>query len=201
MAGQGIERREVLKMLAIGAWASRFPGFSRWAYACEHLSPALTQPRPVQYTPQFFTPSEYATLERLTELIIPSDGTPGAREAGAAEFVDFMVSADTEVQYRFRYGLSWLDAHAQSLLGKTFLELSADAQTDLLEHLAYKDKYRPGEEDGREFFRLMREYTVMGFYTSRIGMEQLDCPGLKLYAESPGCPHVGDPEHRHLKEG
>jgi gluconate 2-dehydrogenase subunit 3-like protein len=202
MAGQGIERREVLRMLAIGAWASQFPGFSRWTYACEHLSPGPAQIRPAEYTPQFFSPSEYATLERLTELIIPSDGKPGAREAGVAEFVDFMVSAEKDVQYRFRYGLDWLDAHAKSLDGKTFMELSAGEETEVLEHLAYKEKHRSGEEDGREFFQLVRRYTTMGFYTSRIGMEQLDYPGLRLYSESIGCPHKDDPEHKHLgKEG
>ena len=198
MAGQGIERREVLRMLAIGAWASQFPGFSRWAYACEHLEPGPAQIRPAEYTPQFFSPAEYATLERLTELILPSDGTPGAREAGVAEFVDFMVSAEKDVRYRFRYGLDWLDALSSSLHGKTFMELQPSEQTDMLEHLAYKDKNRPGEEDGREFFQLIRRYTMMGFYTSRIGMEQLDYPGLKLYSESVGCPHVGDREHQGL---
>ena len=48
------------------------------------------------YTPQFFSKQDFAHVERLTELIIPSDQTPGAREAGAAEFVDFMVAHDTE---------------------------------------------------------------------------------------------------------
>jgi len=198
MAGQGIERREVLRMLALGAWASQFPGFSRWVYACEHLSPGPTEIRPAEYSPRFFSPAEYTTVERLTELIIPSDGTPGAREAGVAEFVDFMASADSSIQYRFRYGLSWLEAHAQSLYGRRFMDLAADEQSGLLEHLAYKDHFRPGEEDGRAFFELIRDYTVMGFYTSRIGMEQLDYPGLKLYSESPGCPHKNDPEHKHL---
>jgi len=69
----------------------------------------------------------------------------------------------------------------------------------MLEHLAYKDKYRPREEDGQAFFKLLREYTVMGFYTSRIGLEELDYPGLKMvYDEMPGCPHQDDPEHKHL---
>jgi gluconate 2-dehydrogenase gamma chain len=44
----------------------------------------------------------------------------------------------------------------------------------------------------------MRRYTVMGYYTSRIGLEELDFPGLKMYAQSPACPHKDDPEHRHL---
>ena len=45
----------------------------------------------------------------------------------------------------------------------------------------------------------MREHTLMGFYTSRIGLEQLGYPGLQFYAESPGCPHPDDPEHAHLR--
>ena len=193
-----MERREVLRVLALGAWASQFPGFSRWVYACEHLSPGPAEIRPAEYSPRFFSTPEYTTVERLTELIIPSDGTPGARGAGVAEFVDFIASADSSIQYRFRYGLSWLEAHAQNLYGRKFIELAADEQSGLLERLAYKDHYRPGEEDGRAFFDLIRDYTVMGFYTSRVGMEQLDYPGLKLYSESPGCPHVDDREHRRL---
>ena len=198
MAGQGMERREVLRVMALAAAASQFPGFRRWAFACDHLADGALQPRPAQYTPQFFNPHEYASLERLTELILPSDGSPGANEAGVSEFVDFMVWSDPSLQYRFRYGLAWLDAHASNLHGKAFLDSGADQQTGILEHLAYKDRYRQGEEDGRAFFNLAREYTLMGFYTSKVGLEQLDFPGFKLYAESPGCPHGGDPEHLHL---
>ena len=44
----------------------------------------------------------------------------------------------------------------------------------------------------------MREFTVMGFYTSEIGFKELDNPALKFYSESPECPHKDDPEHRHL---
>jgi len=198
MAGQSVERREVLRVMALAAAASRFPGFHRWAFACEHAGAPAGQVKPGAYTPQFFTPQEYATIERLTDLIIPSDGSPGARETGVSEFVDFMVFSDPGIRYRFRYGLTWLDAHAEQLHGKPFCDLSAEDQTEILRHLAYKDKFRPGEAEGREFFKLVREYTIMGFYTSRAGLEQLDYPGLKFYSESPGCPHGNDPEHLHL---
>ena len=50
----------------------------------------------------------------------------------------------------------------------------------------------------RRFFERMREYTVMGFYTSRIGLEALDYPGLKIYTEVPECPHPGNAGHRDL---
>lgn len=198
MAGQGMERREVLRVMALAAAASQFPGFHRWVFACGHEPPGGAQVRPAQYTPQFFSAHEYSTVERLTEMIVPSDGTPGAREAGVSEFIDFMVWSDPGVQYNFRTGLTWLDAHSERLHSKPFGDLDANQQNEILEALAYKDRFRPGEEDGRAFFRQIREYTMMGFYTSRVGLEQLDCPALKFYTESPACPHPNDPEHKHL---
>ena len=202
MGGQNPSRREVLRILSLAGAASQFPGFSRWSFAGQHVQMASISPQASTagtYLPQFFCAEEYATLERLTELIIPSDGSPGAREAGVSEFVDFMVGSDPSIQYRFRFGLAWMDSHARWLHGKRFLELSSDEQSAMLKPLAYKAQYRPREEDGRAFFRLVRKYTVMGFYTSRIGMEQLGYPGLQsVYQEMPGCPHVDDPQHRHL---
>jgi hypothetical protein len=203
MAGQGLDRREILRAMALAAAASQFPGFQRWAFACDHVGAhagenGSSPPRATAYVPQFFTSDEYATVERLTELIIPSDGTPGAREAGVSEFVDFMTASDPGSQYQLRYGLTWLDAHSDKLHGKPFRQLEADDQSDILKHLAYKDQYRDGEDEGRQFFGSVRELTLMGFYTSRIGLEALDFPGLKFYAESPGCPHVDDRGHLNL---
>ena len=198
MAGQSIQRREVLRILGIAAAAAQFPGFSKWAFACGHVGNAATHIAPATYTPQFFTAPEYALVERLADIIIPSDATPGALQAGAPEFIDFMVANDASVQYKFRTGLTWLNAHAQKLHGKSFLELAPEQQTGFLEPLAYKAKQRPGEEDGRAIFELVREFTVTGFYTSEIGFKELDQPLLKMYSESPECPHKDDPEHLHV---
>jgi gluconate 2-dehydrogenase gamma chain len=198
MAGQSIERREVLRILTIAAGVATFPGFSKWSFACGHISNTFSQIKPAIYRPVFFSAVEYSLIEQLTDLIIPSDDTPGAREAGVSEFIDLMASRDPDLQRDFRSGLNWLNAHSQNAFGKTFLRLSASQQTDLLESFAYKKKFRPGEERGREFFDLVKEYTVMGFYTSEIGLKQLDFPGLKFYGESPSCPHKDNPEHLHL---
>jgi gluconate 2-dehydrogenase gamma chain len=198
MAGQGVERREVLRILAIASVAAQFPGFSRWTFACEHVSADSSQIKNAVYSLKFFTPAEYSSMERLTEMIIPSDGGAGAHEAGVSEFVDFMVWSDPSLQYKFRFGLGWLDAHSERLHSKTFIALEPAQQNEILRHLAYKKEFREGEEDGRVFFGLIREYTLMGFYTSRVGLEELDYPGLKFYSESPSCPHVNDREHLHL---
>jgi hypothetical protein len=201
MAGQGIQRREVLRILGTAAAAAKFPGFSKWGFACGHVGNAALQVKPATYQPQFFTAAEYAMVERLADMIIPSDGTSGAKEAGVAEFIDFMVANDPEPQYPFRTGLAWLNAHSERTIGKKFMDLGAEQQNSLLLPLGFKDKARSGEEDGRRFFALVREYTITGYYTSEVGYRELDNPALKFYAEAPECPHKDDREHRHLSHG
>src|SRR5450759_3319485 len=94
MAGQSIERREILRILTLAAGATTFPGFSKWSFACGHISKNLAQIKPAVYQPLFFSAPEYAMIERLADVIIPTDNTPGAREAGVSEFIDLMVSRD-----------------------------------------------------------------------------------------------------------
>lgn len=201
MGGQAIERREMMRLLAMASVAGHFPGFCRWAFAfCPESSARQRSEAPAGYRPLFFNSHEYAVIESLASLILPSDETPGAREAGVSEFIDFMVFHDADVQVRFRYGITWLEAHAQSQWGRPFLELKPEEQQQALEGLAYRDHFRPGAEEGRAFFQLVRDYTVMGFYTSRLGLEQLDFPGLDTFhLKLPGCPHRDDPEHRSLE--
>jgi gluconate 2-dehydrogenase gamma chain len=198
VAGQGLQRREILRVIGVAALASHFPGFTRWAYAGAHAHGDAAPPKPQGYAPQFFSGPDFAVISRLTELIIPSDETPGAREAGVCEFVDFMVAHDPEQQAPMRTGLAWLQDRSQRDLGRPFLALTGVEQAALLEPLAYKAKYRDGEETGREFFRRIRELTVMGFYSSEIGYRELDNPALQFHAHSPACPHTDDPAHKHL---
>jgi len=200
MAGQGVHRREILRILGTAAAAATFPGFSKWGFACGHVGNAALQIKPAAYHPQFFSAPEYGMIERLAEIIIPSDQSPGAKEAGVAEFIDFMIAHDPDQQYPFRTGLVWLNSHSERLHEKNFLTLTPAQQISVLEPLGFKGKARPGEEPGRKFFALMREYTVTGFYTSEVGFKELDNPALKFYSESPECPHKGDPEHRNLPQ-
>lgn len=199
MANQSPDRREVLLLLAKVAAASQFPGFSRWACALERSHEQAAGPRPAAYQPLFFTPAEYKTVDIVSEHIMPADGTPGAHEAGVAEFIDFMVAHDPDLQYPFRTGLAWLDAFATEKQGGHFASLASNVRESLLRKLAYRREQSPTELQGQEFFTLIRRYTVTGYYTSRAGLEELDYPGLRLYSSSPECPHKDDPEHKHLK--
>ncbi len=201
MANQGLDRRTVLGMLAKAAAASQFPGFSRWAFGAEHQhaesSPA--QPPHQPYKPLYFSQPQYQTIEILTDLIIPADETPGAKEAGVSEFIDFMAAhGEVEIQQPMLDGLAWLGAAAKKTHGAAFAHLSLEQQTVLLKTVAYRGRGVPADAEGRAFFQLVRRYTTMGYYTSRIGLQELDFPGLKLYTQSTACPHTNDPEHLHL---
>jgi gluconate 2-dehydrogenase gamma chain len=201
MANQGSDRRAILEMLAKAAMASQFPGFSRWAFGQQHEHPADAAPPPrlAHYQPAYFSASEYRTIDILTGLIIPKDESPGAQEAGVSEFIDFLAAhGEEQIQQPMRNGLKWLDATARKNYGADFAGLSTAQQTGILKSIAYRNDGGPADRDGQTFFRLIRRYTVMGYYTSRAGLSELDYPGLQFYTQSPACPHTGDPEHRHL---
>jgi hypothetical protein len=224
MGGQGVERRDILRYIAIASTASAFPGFSKWAFACapthvHEISAAANPPSTSPaYQPLFFSPPLFAMIERLADIIIPSDETPGAKEAGVAEFIDFMVanrvpvSANRDVrntqdaielgndaQTRFLSGLEWLDARSKSEFDHQFMECTPEQQTSLLSELAYKSKFKPTTESGRIFFQFLRDYVVVGYYTTKIGLETLGYPGLRtVWSLLPACPHPHDPEHVNL---
>jgi gluconate 2-dehydrogenase gamma chain len=201
MANQGSDRRTVLEMLAKAAAASQFPGFSRWAFGQqhEHVANATPASRTVSYQPSYFSATEYRTIDVLTGLIIPRDQSPGAQEAGVSEFIDFLAAhGEREIQQPMRNGLKWLDSTAKKGYGASFTSLSPGQQVEILKRVAYRDSAGSGDAEGQAFFRLIRRYTVMGYYTSQVGLKELDYPGLRLYSQSPACPHTDDPEHRHL---
>ena len=201
MANQAPDRRHFLEMLAKAAAASQFPGFSRWvfAYDHQHAGDRPTTPRPAHYDPQFYNATEYQTIAAVTEIIIPHDESPGAQDAGVSEFIDFMAAhGEEELQGPMRQGLQWLDDQARKTHGAPFVKLPVEAQTAVLKTVAYRDAGAKADLQGTAFFKLIRRYTVMGYYTSRVGLEELDFPGLKLYSHSPECSHKDDPEHRHL---
>jgi hypothetical protein len=201
MANQGLDRRTVLEMLAKAAAASQFPGFNRWVYGAEHQHGESEPPQRRQqpYSPMYFNRHQYQTIEILTDLIIPADKTPGAKEAGVCEFIDFMAAhGESGLRQPMLSGLAWLDAASRKAHGSAFAQLLPAQQIELLKTVAYRTPGMPADIEGQTFFKLIRRYTTMGYYTSRIGLKELDFPGLRLYTQSPACPHRNDPTHAHL---
>ncbi len=152
------------------------------------------------YTPQFFKPDEFPTVEVLTEMIIPSDDKPGAKEARVADYIDFVVFAAAEfrplLERDWSEGLAWLDQESHRRYGGPFRKIApADRERLMMDmSLPERDRSISPEHPGFNFYKLVKEMTVEGFYTSRIGLiEVLEYQGLTYLSEFPGCTH---PEHQ-----
>src|SRR4029453_495643 len=85
-------------------------------------------------TPKALSLSEFRTLERLTDLIIPiENGKPGAVAAGVPEWIDTLLAVNDELKARYTKGLAWLDAAMKSRGASDFTSATRQQQTTLLD--------------------------------------------------------------------
>ena len=130
------------------------------------------------YTPKSFTPAEFQTLERLTDLIIPvENGAPGAVAAGCAAWIDLISSENDQLKKIYKDGLSWVDAAMKARGADSFADASPAQQTTLLDQIAYRRNQSPELGPGIEFFSWVRRMTVDAFYTSKIGVADIGYKG------------------------
>jgi len=156
------------------------------------------EPEPVAtYTPQFLNPNEFRTVEILSAMIIPTDDVQGAKEAQVANYIDFVVFSAAEceplLQRKWIDGLALLERESQNEFGKSFREGDEADRIKLLTDMSAPERDPQAQHEGFEFFSLVKDMTVEGFYTSKIGLiDVLDYQGMNYMAEFPGCTH---PEH------
>lgn len=108
------------------------------------------------------TPEQEALLAEVADVIIPTTGTPGAKDAGAQKFIvrvmrDCYPKADQETFYG---GLSKLDADSKTKFGNGFMNLDKAQKIEMVKQTTTADK---------PFFLRMKELTTLGYFTSEIG--------------------------------
>jgi gluconate 2-dehydrogenase gamma chain len=190
----GISRRDVLKNLAIGAAGGSVMQVipveaATLAHQMVHKEKAGTPNG--NYTPKYFSAHEYATLLLLCDTIIPKDEkSGGAVEAGAPEFIDLLTSENKDYQLEFGGGLMWLDNFCLDRFEKTFLDATPDQRKEVLDLIAYRKNALadPSLSQGVAFFSRLRNMTCDGFYSSKIGIADLEYIGNTALAVWPGCP-------------
>jgi len=129
---------------------------------------------------KFFTDDEMATITVLADIIIPKDEVSGnASEAGVPAFIEFIVKDMPGHQTPMRGGLRWLDVQCMKKYDKGFKDCSAQQQIEMVDLIAYpeKAKKKPELAQGVAFFNKMRDLTVTGFYTSKMGVKDLGYMG------------------------
>jgi len=118
-----------------------------------------------------FTTSQYQQITAITETIIPQTDTPGAKEADVSIFIDMMLSTWYKKDEKELF-LSWLDKfnmHVIENFRKSFNELNLKDQNTSLEMLN-QGKIFDLHNGGKDFFVQIKQLTVLGYYTSNIGM-------------------------------
>jgi len=152
------------------------------AQEAQHVHQAVAEDKAAQkgtYQPKALTAHEYATLERLSGLILPADEhSPGAIEAGAAAFIDFLCAASDEMLAIYTGGIAWLDDTMRRRGdGQDFLHASAAQQTALLDLIAWRKNASPELNPGIHFFSWARKMVADAYYTSPIVIKDLGYMG------------------------
>ena len=185
-------RRQALTVLGAGAFAAAVPKTLR-----AHLSPeirraALAAEQALllgHYDPVFFTAAEWRTVRLLSDMIIPRDARSGsATDAGVPEFIDFTVNDRPGHQVPVRGGLAWLDDESRKRFGAIFVEATEAERGALIDAIAWPKRAAPEVKEGVEFFNRFRDLVASGFYTSRIGIEDVQYMGNRYVPQWNGCP-------------
>jgi len=129
---------------------------------------------------KFFTPHEMSTIAVLVDIIIPADEKSGsATDAKVPDFINFIVNDMPEKQVPMRGGLRWIDMQSYKRYEKSFISCNQQQQLAIVDDIAYPDKVKPGLEQGVSFFNQLRNLTASGFYTTKIGLEDIGYMGNK----------------------
>jgi gluconate 2-dehydrogenase gamma chain len=208
-----VSRRGALKAMAA---AAAVPVLGTFEVSEEHLlrareaaeSAVLAEMQGAPYAPKFFTRHEYQTVRVLVDYIIPRDERSGsATDAGVPQYMDFVLSdqtpppgppnptrrfyvAPTAAQINVRGGLAWLDTECARRFGagKTFLTATDPQRREVLDDIAWPAKAKPELSHGVAFFTRMRDMTAAGFFSSKMGVQDLRYIGNMPMAKWEGCP-------------
>jgi gluconate 2-dehydrogenase gamma chain len=194
-----LPRRTALRLIGSAPLAVSF-AFSaiEAASASQHAARAVAAgTKGLPYKPRYFTAHEWKTVRLLADFVIPRDERSGsATDAGVPEFIDFLMADPQETergresrQVAMRGGLAWIDRECRQRCGQPFVDAAAEQQRAVLDAIAYTklegDEAPPAPRDqkavslrsGQAFFNSFRDLVASGFWSSKMGIEDLGYQG------------------------
>lgn len=129
------------------------------------------------FAPQTLSQAQNELVTQFSERIIPATDTPGAKAAGVNQFIDHMLTNwNTEEERKhFLEGLGRVDELSNQKFDDVFTELGEADQITIMEELEQEALNNPDpnpDTDLKPFFSMIKEFTVVGYYTSEIGASQ-----------------------------
>jgi hypothetical protein len=189
-------RREFVQ---VATRAAALPGaaefFAAWLKAGQNHQHPGAPPDPGflrNYKPRFFDADDFAALESFTEILIPTDETPGAKEAHCAHYIDFVLGSADDVPSMQQ---TWREAMA-TLRKIGFHAADEQGRQTFVEQMSLPERDNSTHHPAYQVYRLIKRQNTFAFYTSRTGLiDNLDYRGDSYNAVFPACTH---PEHREL---
>lgn len=181
-----IDRRSLLRLMAAAPMAAAFT----WSdQEVMHASALVKQGAAQAFKPAFFTEHELATVRVLVDYIIPKDDKSGsANDAGVPEFMDFMMIDQPNRQNAMRGGLAWLDLECHRRFDKRFIMATDAERKQVLDDISWPQRVKPGMAPGVQFFNSFRDLTASGFWTSEMGINDIQYLGNTFVPKWTGCP-------------
>jgi len=133
--------------------------------------PALAKAPSPSPKPLFFTPAEFALVDEMSDMIIPTDQqSGGARAAGVAIYIDARMAEafEKDQPQRWRTGIAAVEALSREMHGKTFMASTPEQRLALLTRIAAAES--DPKSDAEKFFREIKSGTIRAYYTSKIGI-------------------------------
>ncbi|MBM3921712.1 MAG: gluconate 2-dehydrogenase subunit 3 family protein [Sphingomonadales bacterium] len=184
-----MDRRKSLKLLATGAIATPLAlgactsdnetkKTEPTSFSLDRNPDELIMEEKLLAQEKFFTPDEMAAITILVDIIIPKDEISGsASEAGVPAFIEFIVKDMPQHQVPLRGGLRWLELYSIKTTGHSFVASNEQERLQIIDKIAFPAKASKEVQQGVRFFSLLRDLTATGFYTSSIGVKDLDYQG------------------------
>jgi gluconate 2-dehydrogenase gamma chain len=167
-----LSRRELLKNVAIAITVGGID-----SAAAQHVHAMAADDKAAAggvYKPKAFTPHEYKTIQRLSELIVPADDkSKSGIDAGAPEFIDLLSSQNEELKDIYTGGIGWLDHQMMKRHQTDWVSASPDQQTAMLDIIAYRKNNTPELGPGIYFFDWARRMIVDAYWTSPLGFKDI----------------------------
>jgi len=121
--------------------------------------------------PKFFTAVEFALVDEMSDMIIPTDEqSAGARAAGVAAYIDARLAEafEKDQPQRWRTGIKAVETLSREMSGKTFMASTPEQRLALLTRIAAAES--DPKTDAEKFFREIKSSTIRAYYTSKVGI-------------------------------
>ena len=131
------------------------------------------------FAQKFFSNNELITFDRLCNLIIPPNEFGSIRDAEVVQLIEFMAKDIPSYKEPLKNGLIWIDEESSKRFDKLFTEIDETSQKNILDEIAYYDPNKSINDypEPVQWFNLVRNLTMTGYFTSEVGIKELGYKG------------------------